>query len=110
MARLNRNLRLVFDYLRMTKKLYPVSRSLIISARAYLPWRKGFVLLSKRWVVERSFGWLSRFRRLSDSLEKEKARVHCQENCSGIQDASPISFRELVERTGINFLPAEQVH
>jgi transposase len=27
--------------------------------------RKGFVLLPKRWVVERSFGWLNRFRRLA---------------------------------------------
>ena len=27
--------------------------------------RKGFVLLPRHWVVERSFGWLARFRRLS---------------------------------------------
>ena len=27
--------------------------------------KKGFVLLPRRWVVERSFGWLARFRRLS---------------------------------------------
>ena len=27
--------------------------------------KKGFVLLPKRWVVERSFGWMSRFRRLA---------------------------------------------
>jgi transposase len=26
--------------------------------------KKGFVLLPKRWVVERSLGWASRFRRL----------------------------------------------
>ena len=32
--------------------------------------RKGFVLLPKRWVVERSFGWLSRFRRLSRDFER----------------------------------------
>ncbi|GAB3359479.1 hypothetical protein GCM10027395_20890 [Giesbergeria sinuosa] len=25
--------------------------------------KKGFVLLPKRWVVERSLGWLARFRR-----------------------------------------------
>jgi len=25
--------------------------------------KKGFVLLPRRWVVERSFGWMSRFRR-----------------------------------------------
>lgn len=26
--------------------------------------KRGFVLLPRRWVVERSFGWMSRFRRL----------------------------------------------
>ena len=30
---------------------------------------KGFILLPKRWVVERSFAWLSRFRRLGRDLE-----------------------------------------
>ena len=32
--------------------------------------RKGFVLLPRRWVVERSFGWLARFRRLSRDYER----------------------------------------
>ena len=32
--------------------------------------RQGFVLLPRRWVVERSFGWLSRFRRLSRDFER----------------------------------------
>lgn len=31
---------------------------------------KGFVLLPWRWVVERSFGWLPRFRRLSRDFER----------------------------------------
>jgi transposase len=31
---------------------------------------KGFVLLPKRWVVERSFAWLSRFRRLTRDYER----------------------------------------
>ena len=31
--------------------------------------KKGFVLLPRRWVVERSFAWLARFRRLSRDFE-----------------------------------------
>ncbi|CAM3457661.1 transposase [Deinococcus deserti] len=31
---------------------------------------RGFVLLPKRWVVERSLAWLSRFRRLGRDLER----------------------------------------
>jgi len=29
----------------------------------------GFVLLPKRWVVERTFGWFNRFRRMSKDYE-----------------------------------------
>lgn len=32
--------------------------------------KRGFVLLPRRWVVERSFGWLTRFRRLSRDYER----------------------------------------
>ncbi len=32
--------------------------------------RKGFVLLPRRWVVERDFAWLSRFRRLAKDYER----------------------------------------
>ena len=32
--------------------------------------KKGFVLLLRRWVVERSFGWLNRFRRLARDYER----------------------------------------
>ena len=32
--------------------------------------KKGFVLLPRRWVVERSFGWLVRFRRLARDYER----------------------------------------
>jgi putative transposase len=30
---------------------------------------KGFLLLPKRWIVERTFGWLGRYRRLSKDYE-----------------------------------------
>lgn len=32
--------------------------------------KQGIVLLPKRWVVERSFGWMSRFRRLVRDYER----------------------------------------
>ncbi len=32
--------------------------------------KRGFVLLPKRWVVERSFAWTSRFRRLARGYER----------------------------------------
>lgn len=35
--------------------------------------RKGFVVLSRRWVVERTLGWLGRYRRLSRDYEERPA-------------------------------------
>ena len=32
--------------------------------------KKGFVLLPRRWVVERSFAWMARFRRLVRDYER----------------------------------------
>ncbi len=32
--------------------------------------KKGFVLLPRRWVVERSFAWATRFRRLAKDYER----------------------------------------
>jgi putative transposase len=52
----------------------------LVSHRRRLPWSlevvsrpknvKGFVLLPKRWVVERTFAWLGRSRRLSKDYER----------------------------------------
>lgn len=33
-------------------------------------YERGFVLLPRRWVVEREFGWMSRFRRLARDQER----------------------------------------
>jgi putative transposase len=40
---------------------------LIIVSRT--PGMKGFVVLPRRWVVEHTFGWLGRWRRLSKDYE-----------------------------------------
>ena len=37
--------------------------------------KHGFVLLPRRWVVERSFGWLARFRRLARDYERLPATL-----------------------------------
>lgn len=37
--------------------------------------KRGFVLLPRRWVVERSLGWMSRFRRLSRDYERLSATL-----------------------------------
>lgn len=40
----------------------------------------GFVVLPKRWIVERTFGWLGRYRRLSKDyetlVESSEAQIH----------------------------------
>jgi len=35
--------------------------------------QKGFVVLPKRWIVERTFGWFGRYRRLSKDFEEQPA-------------------------------------
>jgi transposase len=37
--------------------------------------KRGFVLLPRRWVVERSFGWAARFRRLARDYERLPASL-----------------------------------
>ena len=45
---------------------------------------KGFVLLPKRWVVERSFAWLGRSRRLSKDYERRTDSSECMVRISGM--------------------------
>ena len=46
---------------------------------------KGFVLLPKRWVVERTFAWLGRARRLSKDYERWTASSECMVRLRAIQ-------------------------
>jgi transposase len=41
-----------------------------LTAFSHTEAKKGFVLLPRRWVVERTFGWLGRFRRLTRDYER----------------------------------------
>jgi putative transposase len=41
------------------------------SSNAAIDRAKGFVVLPKRWVVERTFAWLGRYRRLSKDYEEQ---------------------------------------
>ena len=49
------------------------------------PESAGFVLLPKRWVVERMFGWLGRARRLSKDDERRTDSSECMIRLRGIQ-------------------------
>lgn len=39
--------------------------------------KRGFVLLPRRWVVEREFGWMSRFQRLARDQERLANILKC---------------------------------
>jgi putative transposase len=65
-----------------------------LASRPELPWRleivsrlaeaKGFVLLPKRWVVERTLAWLGRARRLSKDYERRLDSSECMIRVRGI--------------------------
>ncbi len=44
-------------------------RGLTLEVKGRPPGAKGFVLIKKRWIVERTFAWLGRYRRLSKDYE-----------------------------------------
>jgi transposase len=49
--------------------------SWIIEIVGRSPAAVGFVVLPKRWIVERTFAWLSRFRRLARDFERDARTV-----------------------------------
>lgn len=46
------------------------ARGITLAVVALPDVKRGFVLLPRRWVVERSFGWMARFRRLARDYER----------------------------------------
>jgi putative transposase len=54
----------LYAWLRENRRMYDVE---VVNRR---PQDEGFVLLPKRWVVERTFAWLGRYRRLSKDYER----------------------------------------
>ena len=52
----------------------------ILQVVSAAPGQKGFVIQRKRWIVERTFGWLNRSRRLSKDYEQtvESSRAFVQ--------------------------------
>jgi transposase len=59
--------------------------------------KKGFVLLPRRWVVERSFGWMARFRRLARDYER------LPETLRGLHF---LAFAILMAHRFVNLLPS----
>jgi transposase len=61
--------------------------------------KKGFVLLPRRWVVERSFGWAARFRQLARGYER---LFETLQDCTTSLSFAPCSVKP--------FLSSLQVH
>lgn len=60
------NVELAFDAAAEAAQAHDIRLEVIKHTEA----KRGFVLLPRRWVVERSFGWLARFRRLARDYER----------------------------------------
>ena len=60
-------------------------RGLLLSVVERVAGTKGFVVLKRRWVVERSFGWLNKCRRLSKDYERKTAHSEAMIRLASIQ-------------------------
>lgn len=65
--------------------LWTVCQTVLILVRR-TDHKKGFVMLPKRWIVERSFAWFGRYRRLSKDYE------HCVKSSEGMIYLASIHF------------------
>ncbi len=72
---------------------------------------RGFVVLPKRWIVERTFAWMNRLRRLSEDYERltessEAVMLHCDDRSKVKTTRTPPSgFLKHVLTTGDRVLP-----
>lgn len=66
---------------------------------------KGFEVLPKRWIVERTFGWLNRYRRLSKDYE---LRPQTTENFIYLAMINLMLHRLAPEEKNHNYLPRNQ--
>lgn len=65
--------------------LWELCRTVLVLVRR-AEHQKGFVVLPKRWIVERTFAWLGRYRRLSKDYE------HCVKSSEGMVYIASIHF------------------
>jgi len=68
------------DWLKRKPKLHPWKLEIVTRPEG----TSGFVLLPKRWVVERTFAWLGRDRRLSRDYERRTESSECRVRISAI--------------------------
>ena len=66
---------------------------------------RGFTILPKRWIVERTFGWLSRYRRLSKDYE---FFTQTGENLIYMAMINLMFHRLAPEKRNYNYLPRNQ--
>lgn len=69
---------------------------------------RGFKILPKRWIFERTFGWLGRCRRLAKGLGKPQSitrgllRARHDPNCAAADRKRPQCLNSLADRFKVN--------